>query len=169
MLTIKHSTLSALVVVAKHLPEAHTVILGQEMPKNPPFLGMPMHWMGHLHDDATLALLYSAADVMVVPSRQEAFCQSGFEAHACGCPVVAFNATGLRDVVEHGQTGYLAEPYSSDGLAKGIEWVLADVQRHAHLSANARVRVVSLWSYELVVPQYLEVYRRAIYTRDCQS
>ncbi|OIR09414.1 D-inositol 3-phosphate glycosyltransferase [mine drainage metagenome] len=152
----------ALAHIAEHIPNAHAIIFGQGAPKNPPSLGMPLHWMGHLHDDATLALLYGAADVMVVPSRQESFCQTASEAHACGCPVVAFNVTGLRDVVEHGQTGYLAEPYSSEDLAKGIEWVLADDGRHARLSAQARERAVRLWSHEAVVPQYLEVYQRVM-------
>ena len=150
----------ALVALAKRLPNVQAVIFGQGEPKNPPSLGMPLHWMGHLYDDATLALLYSAADVVVVPSRQESFGQTGSEAHACGCPVVAFNATGLRDVVEHGVTGYLAEPYHSEDLAKGIEWVLEDDERHAILSAQARERAVRLWSHEAVVPQYFEVYQR---------
>lgn len=158
----------ALAKLSQHLPNTQAIIFGQGQPKNPPSLGMPLNWMGHLHDDATLALLYSAADVMVVPSRLESFCQTGSEAHACGCPVVAFNATGLRDVVEHGKTGYLAEPYSSEDLATGIEWVLADDDRHAHLSTNARERAVRLWSYSSVVPKYLEVYQRAMSTRACQ-
>lgn len=151
----------AIAEVANHLPDAQAVIFGQGEPESPPSLGMPLHWMGHLHDDVTLALLYSAADVMVVPSRQESFCQTASEAHACGCPVVGFNATGLMDVVDHTETGYLAEPFSSEDLAKGIEWVLADEERHGYLSIQARKRAVRLWSYEVVVPQYLDVYRRA--------
>jgi len=118
--------------------------------------------MGHLHDDTTLALLYSAADVTVVPSRQDNLPQSGTEAQTCGCPVVAFNVTGLPDVVEHGTTGYLAEVYSSEDLAKGIAWVLEDAERHAQLGAQARERAVLLWSPDVVVPQYLEVYQAAI-------
>lgn len=152
----------ALATVAADVSKVHGVIFGQGEPEHPPVLGMPLHWLGHIYDDATLALLYSAADVMVVPSRQESFGQTGSEAQSCGCPVVAFNATGLTDVVEHGQTGYLAEPYSSDDLAKGIEWVLADDERHARLSTQARERAVRLWSHHVVVPQYLEVYRRAM-------
>ena len=152
----------ALAAIASRVPKVHGVIFGQGEPKHPPALSMPLHWLGHLHDDATLALLYSAADVMVVPSRQESFGQTASEAQACGCPVVAFNATGLRDVVVHGQTGYLAEPYSCDDLAKGIEWVLARDERYAHLSSQARERAVRLWSHQVVVPQYLEVYRRVM-------
>jgi len=138
------------------------VIFGQSEPVNPPSLGMPLHWMGHLNDDITLALLYSAADVMVVPSRQENLPQSGTEAQACGCPVVAFNCTGLPDVVAHGETGYLAEPYDLDELAKGILWVLEDAERYSRLCAAARKRALHLWSSEVVVPQYMKVYEAAI-------
>lgn len=152
----------ALTELIQHLPDAEAIIFGQGEPKNPPLLKMPLHWMGHLHDDSSLALLYSAADVMVIPSRQESFGQTGSEAHACGCPVVAFNTTGLKDVVEHGKTGYLAESFNSNDLAEGIEWVLADEKRHAQLSRQARNRAVELWSHAVIIPQYLEVYRRAI-------
>ena len=138
------------------------VIFGQSEPKNLPKLGLLTHWMGHLHDDNSLALLYSAADVMVVPSRQEAFGQTASEAQACGCPVVAFNATGLKDIVVHKKTGYLAEPYSTKDLANGINWILENSENHKRLSKEARKRAVDLWSANVVVPQYVEAYKEAI-------
>ena len=114
--------------------------------------------MGHLNDDATLALLYSAADVMMVPSRQEAFGQTGSEAQACGCPVVAFNCTGLQDIVEHRVTGYLATPYDSVDLANGIKWVIENKDRHESLSSAARERALRLWAPEVVIPSYKAIY-----------
>lgn len=152
----------ALVRIANVLPGVEGVIFGQSEPVNSLRFGLPLHWMGHIHDDVTLALLYSAADVMVVPSRKEAFGQTGSEAQSCGCPVVAFNCTGLLDVVVHEETGYLAEPYDSEDLAKGVLWVLEDHERYARLSAAARARALRLWAPEVIVPQYLAVYHRAI-------
>ena len=153
---------SALIQVANNSSDVQCVILGQSEPIMPPQLGLPLHWLGHLSDDVTLSILYSAVDVTVVPSRQENLPQSGTEAQACGCPVVAFNTTGLKDIVKHEQTGYLAEAYKTEDLARGIMWVLEDKDRHSKLSVQARQRAVSLWSHEVVVPQYLEVYGRAI-------
>jgi len=78
----------------------------------------------HVNNDAKLQQIYSAADLMLVPSRQEAFGQTALESLACGTPVVSFNVGGLRDIVEHGISGYLAKPFSAESLADGINWVL---------------------------------------------
>ena len=137
------------------------VVFGQDEPKEPLHLGVPLHYLGRLHDDATLALLYNAADVVVVPSRQENLPQSATEAQACGCPVVAFNCTGLPDAVEHGVTGYLAKAYDPVGLARGIQWVLSG-ERQQTLRIAARERALRLWAPEVVVPQYIDVYRRSL-------
>jgi glycosyltransferase involved in cell wall biosynthesis len=138
------------------------VVFGQTKPQNSPDTPFPLKWQGHLHDDATLALLYNAADVMIVPSRQEAFGQTASEAQACGCPVVAFNCTGLSDVVAHRETGYLAKAFESEDLANGMQWILSDVELRARLGKAARQRALKLWSPEVVVPQYLNVYQQAI-------
>jgi glycosyltransferase involved in cell wall biosynthesis len=141
------------------------VIFGQSAPPDPPKLGLPLQWMGYLHDDITLSLLYSAVDVMVVPSRQDNFPQTSTEPQACGTPVVAFNVCGLPSAVEHERTGYLAKPFDTDDLAYGISWVLSDRERWHKLSSQARERAVRLWSPEVVAKQYLEVYEAAIAMR----
>lgn len=138
------------------------VVFGQSAPPAPPVLPCPVRWMGYVHDDATLALLYSAADVMVVPSRQENLPQTATEPQACGCPVVAFDCSGLPDVVVHLETGYLAKAFDAMDLATGIQWVLEDAARRAELGRAARMRALRLWAPEMVVPQYLQVYAEAI-------
>ena len=95
---------------------------------------------GHLYDDFSMKLLYSAADVMVVPSLQEAFGQTASEAQACGTPVVAFNNTGLEDTVEHFKTGYCAELGDSLDLARGIEYIL-NSNNYESLSNEAKKNI----------------------------
>lgn len=137
------------------------VIFGEEQPARPPRTGIPLRWVGQVDDDDVLASLYSAADVMVVPSRQEAFGQTASEAQACGTPVVAFDTTGLADVIDHARTGYLAEPFSAESLARGISYVLDDPGRTTSLGAAARERAVRLWSPSVVARRYLEIYAAA--------
>lgn len=143
------------------LPGLELVVFGQLAPKYPVDMGFPVRYTGHLHDDVSLRLLYSAADVMVVPSRQEAFGQTASESHACGTPVVAFNATGLLDIVQHQQTGYLAKAFDATDLAAGIQWVLSDTQRHTALCQAARSKALAQWSTAVVATQYQRVYRTA--------
>jgi glycosyltransferase involved in cell wall biosynthesis len=148
-----------------HAEQILCAIFGQTRPQCPPELPMPTRWMGFIHDDVTLALLYSAADVMVVPSRQENFVQTGVEAQACGCPVVAFDTGGMRDVVQHLATGCLVNPFNVEELAEAIAYVIEDGARRDDWGKAARERAVRTWSPAAVVPRYVEVYDSAIALR----
>jgi glycosyltransferase involved in cell wall biosynthesis len=153
--------LDALKALSAHQKNVLCVVFGQSEPEHSPDIPFPIKWMGHIGDDATLALLYSAADVMVIPSRQENLPQSGTEAHGCGCPVVAFNCTGLPEVVDHRVTGYLAAPYDAEDLARGVAWVLEDELRHKNLGLAARKKAENLWSARVIIPAYLNVFELA--------
>ena len=135
------------------------VIFGQYEPKKKPDIGMPLTYLGELHDDQTLALLYSAADVMVVPSLMETLPQSATEAQSCGIPVVAFNCSGLVDVVENFETGYLAKPFESNDLIKGIEWVLKS-KNYKNISFRSRKRALQLWNEEIITSKYERIYQK---------
>lgn len=124
-------------------------------------LGFKTHHMGFVHDQKDLAQLYSAADLVCVPSRLETFGQTASEPQSCGVPVVAFNATGMKDVVEHKITGYLAKPYDVQDLAAGIQWVL-HAARPEELAENARLRSEKLFGEERMIETVLKVYQRAL-------
>jgi len=153
---------AALRQLASTLPGLQAVVFGQSQPADPPRLGLPLHYVGALHDDQSLALLYAAADVMVVPSRMDNLPQTATEAQSCGVPVVAFNATGLPDVVDHQHTGYLAEPYDPADLAHGIRWVLENPERQAALGRQARQRAEHLWNPGRITGLYAELYREVL-------
>jgi glycosyltransferase involved in cell wall biosynthesis len=127
--------------------------------------GFKFRYLGRLKDDRYLALAYSAADVMVVPSLQESFGQTASESLACGTPVVAFNATGLKDIVDHEQNGYLAKPYEIGDLARGIAWVLGDSDRYQRLARCARKKVEQEFTREIQARRYLALYEDIVETR----
>ena len=138
------------------------VVFGQNAPNNPPDISFPIHYVGHLHDDLSLRLLYSAADLLIVPSKVESFGQTASEAHSCGTPVVTFDNSGVSDIVDHHQTGYLARAFDIEDLAQGICWVLEDPKRHEELSCAARQKATSIFDSRIVVGQYLKVYQRVL-------
>jgi glycosyltransferase involved in cell wall biosynthesis len=134
------------------------VVFGSSTPENPPDLGCETHYLGHLNDDLSLSLAYAAADVMVVPSIQESFGQTASEALACGTPVVAFNATGLLDIVDHQYNGYLAQPYDVDDLAQGLLWVLAHPSPEQTLRKNSREKAETAFQLETQARTYQTLY-----------
>ena len=144
------------------LQNLQLVVFGQLAPQSPPPLGFPVHYTGHLHDDLSLRALYSAADLMVVPSRQDNLPNTAVEAHACGTPVVAFRTGGLPDIVADRVTGALAEPFEPASLAAAIRWVLEDPQRRIGLGHAARQRAERLWAPARVAGMYAEAYGQVI-------
>jgi glycosyltransferase involved in cell wall biosynthesis len=139
------------------------VVFGSSKPKKPQGFKQKAHYLGHLHDDVSLRVLYSAADVMVVPSLQEAFGQTASESMACGTPVVAFGATGLLDIVEHQKTGYLAKPFEVSDLAAGIDWV-SNAPNYKDLCQNARQKVLQEFDSQVVAKKYIELYKQVSYS-----
>ena len=105
-----------------------------------------------------MALLYSAADIMVAPSLQEAFGKTLIEAMACGTPVVAFGRRGASRHRRPSHTGYLAEPFDAEDLAEGIAWCLDDEARLARLGRRSRSRVESEFDINVVARRYYALY-----------
>ena len=137
----------------------HLAVFGNASQNDLSMFELPVHYFGHLHDDISLRALYSAADVLIIPSRQEAFGQVASEAQACGTAVVAFATTGLNDVVEHKQTGYLAKPFNINDLVMGITWALAPDSQE-NLSQNAVKRSREIFSNKVVAKQYKTLYEK---------
>ena len=121
-------------------------------------------FLGELNDEA-LRIAYSAADVMVVPSRLEAFGQVASEAHACGLPVVVFENTGLTDIVGHGGPGFHAKKNDPVDLAHHIATVLVDDKLREEFSTEAKNKAHRLWREEVIAPAYAEVLRQAVKRR----
>lgn len=120
-------------------------------------LGLEYKSLGYLNDIISLRLAYSAADVFVAPSIMDAFGKTLAEAMACGTPVVAFNATGPKDIVDHKINGYLATPYDSCDLSRGIKWVLDQTNPMA-IEKSARQKIEKNFDIIHISQNYKELY-----------
>lgn len=129
-------------------------------------LGFEYKSFGYLHDNISLRLVYSCADLFVAPSLMEAFGKTLAEAMACGTPVVCFDATGPKDIVNHKINGYLAKPFESEDLARGIEWVV-NAPNYEELCQNAREKVLREFDSRVVAQKYIALYEEIL--RENQS
>ena len=117
-------------------------------------VGLKSHFLGTYHDDLSLRVVYSAADVFVAPSRQDNLPNTVVEAAACGVPTAAFDIGGMPDIIDHGATGMLAPAFDTDALAAGIARLLdTPLGREA-----VRAAVVAKVSLAATVPAYLSLY-----------
>ena len=138
------------------------VVFGSSRPDPPPDLGLKAHYLGWQDDDRTLALLYAAADVFILPSLQENLPYAVMEAMACGTPCVAFKQGGVPDLIDQQQNGYLARPFDPKDLTRGILWVLENHERQGDLAARARRKVVQEFALEKVAARHMELYRELL-------
>jgi len=152
----------ALQVLSKDSSDLMTIVFGADDSAGIPDPGMPVNYLGRIDDEQRLAKLYSAADVFIAPSLQEAFCLTAAEAMSCGTPVVAFRATGLPDIVEHKRSGYLAQPYEINDVARGITWVLENETRYTKLSLLARQKITEKFSLDAMSDRYVTLYRELL-------
>lgn len=120
------------------------------------------HTIGTIKNDKLLNLYYSAADLFILPSRQDNLPGTGIEAQASGTPVVAFNTGGMPDIVDHRKTGALAKAFDVESLAKEIKWVINKVRKDNELSISSRERALSLWGGKKIAEEYKKIFSKII-------
>ena len=116
--------LEAIKILKKQKKIKYKILTFGETKNLKEFSNLNIKNLGYIYDDYSKKLLYSAADVTVVPSTLEAFGLVAQEATHCGSPCVVFKNTGLTSIIENGKNGYLADYESSKSLALGIKWCL---------------------------------------------
>jgi len=81
-------------------------------------------FLGKIADKEDARLLYTAAEIFVMPTLYEGFGLPPAEAMACGTPVVTSNSTALPEVA--GDAGILVNPYQVDDITQAIRHILQD-------------------------------------------
>lgn len=108
-----------------------------------------------------LPAYFAAADVFVLPSisRLEAFGIAALEAMATGTPVVVSNVPGIREVIDDGREGLLAEPMNPEDLAAKVRRLLEDPERRRAMGAQGRRKVEKVFAVQRVVDRLETFYR----------
>lgn len=127
--------------------------------KLPPSERIKLRTLGALHSVTELVRAYSAADLFVIPSLQEAFGQTGLEALACETPVVGFEAGGIPDFVRHEETGLLAKAGDAADLAGQIQRLLDRPDQSVRMGQRGRQLVLREFSPQRSAEQYADLYR----------
>ena len=114
-------------------------------------------YLGSVTDKSKLVQIYSAADIVVVPSHYESLSLVIAEAMACGTPALAFDSGGQTTLIDHKENGYLAHYPSVDDFAEGINWLLQNADEDMRKSANEKIN--RIMSPKNVALQHIELYK----------
>jgi glycosyltransferase involved in cell wall biosynthesis len=85
------------------------------------FLG----WVNH----SDLPKIYSAADLLLLPSKFDTFSCAVLEAHSCGLPVASYSSKGPKDIILHNKSGFLS--CHQEEMAEQITQYLNNQQWHS--------------------------------------
>ena len=114
-----------------------------------------VHLPGHRTD---ARMLLDAADVFVLPSRQEGLPLAALEAMDLGLPVVGTDVLGTAEVVVDGETGRLVPPRDTRALADALAELLADPELRAHYGGAGRRRYLADFTAKRMAADTFAVY-----------
>lgn len=123
------------------------------------------HKVLFLGERDALPELLAPADVFLLTSQSESFGLSALESMACGTPVVATDAGGVVEVVDHGETGFLSAPDDQAGFATHVARLLFDRAQARRMGAAARESALRRFRREVIVEHYVGVYRSVLEKR----
>ena len=112
--------------------------------------------LGKIRERDRLALAYSAADLTIVPSREENLSLTVLESLACGTPVVAFDIGGMPDMIDDGRNGWLIPPFDLGALGQR----LLATDRWSSLRVAARESILGRFDRASEAKGMLSLYRQ---------
>lgn len=118
--------------------------------------------IGRLMGDLSLVSAYQRSDALLFPSRIEGLPIAPLEAMACGKPVIATRASSLPEIVENGVSGFLCNLDDIDSFVAACRKLAADPDTLRVFGAAARRRAESFFSEDVVIPQYIQLYRKLL-------
>lgn len=135
-------------------------VLRQELQRRSAGLGLEnVHFRGRA-DGEELREFYRAADIFVLPSRSEGMSLALLEALAMGLPVVATDLISNRELVVHGENGFLVAPDDPAAFRAALLEIIEDARRYERMSRVAR-KLAGNYRWDAVADDFERVYRRA--------
>ncbi len=162
--------LEAVAKLRTEIPHAHLVTIGRMRPEDPSRktaarLGLgsdAVTFTGNISYEEMIRL-YGTAELACVPSLYEGFSLPAIQAMSSGLPLVCTNAGAVPEVAgTHEETALIVEPADPGALAGALKRVLEEPGLGAHLSTNARARVLDKFTWAAMAKGTAEQYRIVI-------
>jgi glycosyltransferase involved in cell wall biosynthesis len=132
-------------------------------------IGIPTVSFGYVTSDHLKALIFSAADLFIFPTRADNLPLVLQESMACGTPMVSFKIGGVPDLVRPGITGYLASPEDPEDFRNGIVHLLENNHLRETMGKNCRSIALAEYTLERQSDRYIHLYQSLLAERSDRS
>ncbi len=155
--------LNASALVKKRFPNAAFALAGSgpefdRLQEAASRMNSDSHSFRLLGEVANIAELMAAADLVVIPSRQEGQGIVALEAMAAGKPIAAARVGGLIETLDGGRCGILVSPGDATAIAEGIIAILSNPDRASLLARAGRDRLLFEYTIDKMLFQIMKVY-----------
>lgn len=125
-----------------------------------PITTLPLkHYM--IPDQSILSQIYSSADVFLQSSRFEGWCNTAFEAMACGTPVVTYNIYGIEDFCFNEETALIVPANDEEAMADAIIRLQKDKQLWQKLRSNG-LEFLKNFNYDMEIEKLENIFKEAL-------
>ena len=124
---------------------------------------LKINYLKHISDKKFLNTVYSAGDLLAMPSKIETFGLVALESLLSGTPCVSFKNTGVEEVIDHKVNGYLANYLDKDDYEKGILWIL-DQSKNLEIYKNTHHLPKRKFGNQLISDEYKKLYKEVLNT-----
>ena len=122
--------------------------------------GHSVHFVGQV---SSMERHWADIGLLCMPSRYEGLPYAALEAMANGIPVAAFDVGSLAHAITHNTNGWIAPPKDIQTLSHYIHaWSKMNNEDRKQMSLCAREAIKSKYSPEVIVPQIIDIYNKAI-------
>ena len=117
--------------------------------------------LGHIGDQNKLSLIYSAADIFILPSLEDNLPNTILESLACQTPIIAFDTGGAKDIINN-TNGSIVKKGSIQGLYESIHNMILDDAGRISRGKNGRELIVSSYQLHHQANQYKNLFQEII-------
>jgi glycosyltransferase involved in cell wall biosynthesis len=122
-----------------------------------------VEWWG-LQEPRNMPEVLAKSHIVCLPSYREGIPRILIEAAASGRPIVTTDAPGCRELVRPGENGMIVPSRDIGSLAQALRFLIENPEARIAMGNNNRQVAVQEYSQELVIAQFMSVYRDLLRT-----
>lgn len=116
--------------------------------------------LGPIFDERLMSIVYSAADVFVIPSLMDNLPNTVIESLVCGTPVIGFPVGGIPDMIQDGINGFITKEVSVDSLVETLKKFLSNP--NCFNGVEIRNNAVKKYDQSIQSQKYIDLFNNVI-------